>query len=77
MVSADATGHAGKRSLGGQGRELDWVSNTGLQPLRVEVQPAGKMAGSAQKEPRLLCLPPLLSFSLSQEPLSEDDVSGK
>lgn len=31
-MSADAIGHGGKRSLGGQGRELDWVSNTGLQP---------------------------------------------
>lgn len=37
----------------------------------------GKMAGSAQKALRLLRLPPRLSFSLSQEPLSEDDVSGK
>lgn len=61
---------------GTQGRGPDWVSNTELMPsLGVEVESTGKMAGSPQKALGLL-LPPLLSFSLSQE-LSEGDVSGK
>lgn len=50
---------------------------TGSAKLCVEVESAGKMAGSPPKALRLLRLPPLLSFSLSQEPLPEDDVSGK